>query len=247
MKQKRGRAVMTWIIYTLVMAAAVYGFLALQVRIWRETGQCYCMLDCMHKLEVPWNYGLLYLPFTTGYILMRRKAYQYVGFIVKYHRIEDAWTAQFQELAVKSVLCSGIYGMICCLFSWMSTYEIMNWGKEKSIFFQANGSVYGGGALAVFLVFFLLNFVKTFLAVLFLALLESWRNAMVQGYILLGTVIVIEWCFEDIHMFLNRFSIVHGNFKSPWTICLLIGVGGMLIVASYLTGRMIWKDKEFYE
>lgn len=238
---------LAWMAYTLVMAAAVYGFLAIQVRIFRETGQNYCMLDCMHKLEAPWNYGLWYLPVTTAYILMRRKAYQYAGFVTKYHKAEEAWTAQVRELAARSALCSVIYGIICSLFSWMSAYEVMNWQKENSLFFQANEEVYGGSVLTVFLIFFLQNYVKTFLAALLMVVLESWRGALVQGYILLVEVIVAEWCFANVRIFLNRFSIAYSNFKPSWMIWLLIGAGCILITAVYLAGRMIWKDKEFYE
>lgn len=248
MKHRRiERTIMAWTAYTLLMAAAVYGFLAIHVRIFRETGQSYCMLDCMHKLEAPWDYGLWYLPVTAGYVLIRRRTHPYAGFVVKYQKIEEVWTVQVKELAVRSALCSVIYGVICSLFSWMSACEIMNWGRENSLFFQANESVYGKGALTVFFTFFLFNYVKTFLAVLVLVLLESWRGALIQGYILLGAVIVMEWCFADIPVFLNRFSIAYGNFKSPWTIWLLAGAGGIVIGAAYLAGRMIWKDKEFYE
>ena len=245
--EKRVGTGIVWTIYTLAMAFAVYGFLALQVQIYRESGQYYCMLDCMHKLAAPWDFGLFYLPVTSGYILMNRKAYQYAGFVIRYHRIEEAWKAAFRERAVRSGLCSGIYSIISCLFSWLSTYEVTNWETENSIFGQVNGGIYEGSPAVVILAFFIFNFIKTFLAVLFLVLLEIWCKGLIQGYLVLGTIMVVEWCSEDVGIFLNLFCIKYGNFRFPWTVWLLIGGGSLLILGAYLTGRNVWKDKEFYE
>lgn len=241
-----GKKSIMWMIYMMLTALAEYCFLALQIKIWRGDGQGYCMLDCLHALESPWNFGLFYLPITVWWILSDRKTYEYAAFVLQYKKREEIWKSLFWGTAVRTVLCSGIYGIIACLFSGFSSYEVMDWGTRSSRYYQINEMIYEGRVDAVLFSFFVFTAIKTLIAVMLLLLFDNYKKGFVLGYIFISALIILEWCFGDIHILLNLFTIAPQNFKYTGIIWGLGGIGVGMLFIIHLTGKSIWRKKEFY-
>lgn len=254
--RKTGRYILNnsvrkWIglaLYGAAAAAAVYFFLAIQIRVWNSSGQNYCMLDCMHALEGAENFGIFYLLLTISMIVADRKAYTYPSFVLQYKDTNRIWNVLCAEVLKKSVLYSVIYSNIICLFSAMASTQISNWDVKRSLFYKINKSFYTDSVVYVILAFFLFNMMKTFLSVGLLILFDSWFDGMLWGYFLLLCPVVLEWkgIGMDWNIFFNLFSISHQNFYSLLRAACILVFGCMLMGAVYWSGRKIWKEKEFY-
>lgn len=234
------------LIYILAISISIYLFLGLQINIWRFYGKNYCMLDCLHALENPYNFGMVFLPTTLFGILSGKKMYTYPAFILKYHDITNIWKHYWINIIVKSILFSFLFTVIACILSGLSSYTLNNWNEEESMFFQITETCYEGKTASVIFLFFVLYIIKCCLASAVLELTELMTGNSLWGVLLLGTVGIVEWKFEDISLFFHFFTISQDYFVTPWTIWIVLGVGCVAVVACYYLGSRIWKKKEFY-
>ena len=234
------------IIYIFIIAVLVYTFLGIQLKIWIFYGEKYCLLDCLHALEKPYYFGITVMPLTLFGILSGRKVFTYPAFILKYESCTKIWKLLLNSIVRRSVLFSVIFSSTACLFSALSSYTVVNWREESSMFYQITGTFYEGSAVYVILLFFLFNSIKFCLAALCFTVLENLSGDSLWSVLFLTTVVTIEWVSEDTQIFLNLFAISQTHFKmlrhSVWI--LLLGFG--LLIILYLGGKKIWKEKEFY-
>lgn len=234
-------------IYMTLAAISIYFFLGLKIKVWQRYGQTYCMLDCLHAVEAPWNFGFFFLPITLWKIMQGKSIHTMPHFVVKYVKTETIWRKIFMDFLKESLIYGSIYSIAACVISGLSAYSVNNWGVEGSIFFQETGTTYTGASIAVCFLFFLFNIIKIFLASCMILFVEEWAHSPVIGYLVLGACVAAEWCFSDIALFFNRFCISPENFKSP-----VKGIGMSLLaflgaLAIFVIGQKQWKNKEFYD
>ena len=234
------------VIYLCMISAGIYCFLGLQINIWRHNGQNWCMLDCLHKLEQPWNFGFFYLPVTSWFVLMLKGVYTYPVFAVQYVRTDFLWTKLFSWIFGMSVLCGTYYSMAACMFSGLASPVVSNWTDAGSIFVGVNNEPYMGRVSWVICAYFLMNILKTLVMLCFLLLVEECLKNPVWGYLAFGVVTVAEWCLEGLRIFLNVWTISQKHFKRPLTIFSLLLAAIMAAVIVFFLGRWIWRRKEFY-
>ena len=232
--------------FCAVLTAAVYLFLASQVSVWRHSGAAYCMLDCMHALEAPERFGLLYMSLTLWIAAGYKKIYTQPGFVVQYGSLDRLWKGLYTDQIILSVLAGSFYSGIACFFSGMASACVNNWNSTQSMFYQKTEMTYEGSVLLVMVMFFLMNILKTALLVLGIDLLEEWLGSFLYGYMALGFLIVVEWIPPQPELFFNRFSVSQKNFASSGSVLLLPAVGIAGLLCMFYVGRKIWRKKEFY-
>lgn len=232
--------------YIIAASIFIYTFLALQIKIWISYGQNYCMLDCLHALEKPYYFGMVFLPMALFGILSGRKVYYYPAFVLKYESTSEIWNIFWRAVVKRSILLSGIFSIIACFLSGMSSYTVNNWNEQGTLFYQITKTVFSGSAVYVIGIFFLFNIIKLCLASAILVFAEWVLGGSMWGIVILTTFGIIEWVFDDIPIFFNLFSISQIYFKAPECIVGILLSGCLLLIAVYLIGKKIWKEKEFY-
>lgn len=234
------------ILYTGVLTAGLYCLLAVSVRIWRNNGYQYCMLDCMKRLGGADVFAFLYLPLVLIPAGMDNRIYKQPAMLVQYGRLEDMWHRIFWELFWKSVVFSVIYSSICCILSGLSASEISNWHRITSGFYQETGCLYEGTVGKIFLLFFLMNMIKTLIVLTVLLLAGVSFKKLVLCLALLTADVILEWIYREMTLFFNLFSISFCNFKWNGTSYLLMICSLTLCAVVYILGKSHWKKREFY-
>ncbi len=205
------------------------------------------MLDCLHAMEVPWVFGLFYLPLTLWIAAGRKRIYRQPQFVVLYGNTDCIWKEWYLSGIRTAFLCGGLYSSIVCLLSAMVSVSVNNWGQKGSLFYVLNGTVYQGESSTVMLSFFLGNILKTALVIYGIGLLEECTHEMVYSYLVLAALIVWEWVFPEQKLFFNLFSISHRNCRTPERMMVSLLVGIAVTIAVFWIGKALWRKKEFYE
>lgn len=234
------------LLYILVIVVCIYLVLAVCIHMWRFDGVNYCMLDCLHELEKPYNFGMIFLPLTLFGIFSGRNMYTYPAFVLKYHHVSEIWKILWANIVGKSILFSVIFTAVACCLCGMSSHTVNNWKEEKSLFFQITKSVYQGSTFYVIISFFLFTVLKLCLASAVLVLVDSLKQDSILGVLFLGVLVIVEWVFEKCSVFFNLFAISQNYFKNKWSSALSLCIGTLFLIMIYQIGKKIWKEKEFY-
>lgn len=191
-------------------------------------------------------FAFLYLPLVLIPAGMDNRIYKQPAMLVQYGRLEDMWHRIFGKLFWKSVVFSVIYSSICCILSGLSASEISNWHRITSGFYQETGCLYEGTAGKVFIIFFLMNMIKTLIVLVVLLLAGVSFKKLVLCLALLTADVILEWIYQEMTLFFNLFSISFCNFKWNGTSYLLMICSLTLCAVVYIMGKSHWKKREFY-
>lgn len=230
----------------MVSAAFVYTFLGIQIKIWASYGQTYCMLDCLHALEMPYCFGMVFFPLTLFGILSGKRMYVYPAFVLKYQNTSEIWNIFWRRILVKSVLFSFLFSSTACFLSGLSSYTVNNWDEIGSIFHQTTKTLYLGSAVYVIIVYVLFQSMKFCMGSIIVVFSEYLFQNSIWGIMLLVVFGVAEWVFSKWMVFFNLFSISQTHFITREYAIGILVFGCILLTVSYLIGRKIWKEKEFY-
>ena len=125
------------ILYILGMTIVLFFLLASAVRFLNGMGWNYCMLDCLHEMEDAQNFGIFYFLITVSLIVGKQRNMHEPAFVVRYSSTKMIWRQMFGKLLKWSAVFSGIYCVLVCLFSALSSYEVSNWHEKYSMFHTA--------------------------------------------------------------------------------------------------------------
>ena len=137
------------VLYIFGMIIVLFFLLANVVRFLQDMGWNYCMLDCLHEMEDAQNFGIFYFLITVSLIVGKQRSMREPAFAVRYINTKMIWRQMFRKLLKWSAIFSGIYCVLVCLFSALSSYEVSNWHVKYSMFHTATGTLYKGSPILV--------------------------------------------------------------------------------------------------
>ena len=189
----------------------------------QDMGWNYCMLDCLHEMEDAQNFGIFYFLITVSLIVGKQRSMREPAFAVRYINTKMIWRQMFRKLLKWSAIFSGIYCVLVCLFSALSSYEVSNWHVKYSMFHTATGTLYKGSPILVIAAFIVFAFIKTVIGAAILSLLEYGVGSIMIGYVILLIPVAVEWFGDEYILFLQSFFCftrqVYGSGKGISTDC----------------------------
>lgn len=234
-----------FISYGLALALGVFLLMSLETRVWNAYGKPYCLADCLAASGYSWIFGLLHLVMAMILVVSNQIEAVDTNFALRFRTRSEIWRWQISSSVKYAVGTGTLFAAAALVSGSLQSTEIFNWDSVGSVFYENTETVYLGGFMSVWSLFWFWCVWKTFFWLLLMNLMRLWKNKGYICWLLLMAFICTEWGSKRIRMFFTVFHIGYFVMQDEAYIGAAVLGAGILSAGLFWVGKIVIEQREF--